>query len=66
VTAPRYAVIATEADGHQTAYGPFSNRIADAAVSALLESGSDTAVALYLYSSADLSAELPDWKRVAS
>jgi hypothetical protein len=61
----KYVVIATEEDGSQSAWGPLSGHRADQAIAAFHEIGIGHAFAL-VQSSADLTAEVPDWTRMVA
>jgi hypothetical protein len=63
----KYVVIETDTDGTVLVFGPFSWARADMAVDALQELGSvESARALPLLSSSDLTRDLPDWRRTSA
>lgn len=61
----RYVVIETDEDGTEHVWGPFTDKRADDATDALLRAGGYHVRSVVLHSSAALTIELPDWRRVA-
>lgn len=67
MSAYRYCVIETDTDGTVLTWGPFSDHRADQAAAALeMLDDVESARAMPLLSGRDLTAEIPDWRRVVA